>query len=62
MEKVGRGMPGNGLTDHELLMEVREDVGWIKNNLRQYPTRKEVIGIFTILLTLGLGIVAVMPW
>ncbi len=26
-------MPKDGLTDHELLMEVREDVGWIKNHL-----------------------------
>ncbi len=55
-------MPGNGLSDHELLMEVREDVGWIKDNLRQYPTRKEVIGIFTILIALGVGIISVIPW
>ncbi len=54
-------MPGNGLSDHELLMEVREDVGWIKDNLRQYPTRKEVIGIFTILIALGIGIVSAIP-
>ena len=55
-------MAGNGLSDHELLMEVREDVAWIKENLQQYPTRKEVIGIFTVLITLGIGIVSVIPW
>ena len=55
-------MADNGLSDHELLMEVRSDVAWIKDNLRQYPTRKEVIGIFTILITLGLGVAALVPW
>ncbi len=53
-------MPVNGLTTHELVMEMREDIKWIKDHLRQYPTRREVIAIFTILVTLGLGIVAVL--
>jgi len=48
----------DGLTDHELLMEVRKDVAWIKENLGKYPTRKEVVAIFGLLISLGVAILA----
>ena len=48
----------NGLTDHELLMEVREDVAWIKDHLSQFPTRKEVYGVMATILTVGIAILA----
>jgi len=49
---------GNGLSDHELLMEVREDVAWIKDHLSQYPTRKEIYGVLATVMTLGVAILA----
>ena len=49
---------GNGLTDHELLMEVRDDVDWIRNHMGGYVTRKEFYGTITAVITLVLGIVA----
>ncbi len=49
---------GNGLTDHELLMEVREDVAWIKGHLSQVPSRKEVYGVIATMFTIGFGALA----
>ncbi len=51
-------MSKDGLSDHELLMEVREDVGWIKDHLSGVPTRKEIYGVIATIMTIGLGILA----
>ena len=51
---------GNGLTDHELLMEVREDVAWIKDLLGQVPSRKEVYGVLATIITIGIGAIALL--
>jgi len=48
----------NGLTDHELLMEVREDVGWIKDHLGSVPTRREIYGVLATIITIGTGAIA----
>jgi len=49
---------GNGLSDHELLMEVREDVKWIKEHLGATVTRKEVYGVIATIITIGVGVFA----
>ena len=48
----------NGLSDHELLMEVREDVAWIKNHLSSVPTRKEIYGVLATIITISIGALA----
>ena len=48
----------NGLSDHELLMEVREDVAWIKNHLSSVPTRKEIYGVLATIITIGIGVLS----
>ena len=50
---------GDGLSDHELLMEVRKDVKWIKNHLSITVTRKEFYGTLATIITIGLGVLAV---
>jgi len=50
----------NGLTDHELLMEVREDVGWIKDHLGAVPTRKEIYGVIATIITIGIGVITLV--
>ncbi len=45
----------DGLSDHELLMEVREDVAWIKNHLGSVPTRREIYGVLATIITIGIG-------
>lgn len=49
---------GNGLSDHDLLMEVREDVKWIKEHLGATVTRKEVYGVIATIITIGIGVAA----
>ena len=41
---------GNGLTDHDLLMEVRDDVRWIKSHLGAAVSRKEFYGVLAVLV------------
>ncbi len=48
----------NGLSDHELLMEVREDVGWIKAHLSNVPTRREVYSVIATIITIGIAVTA----
>ncbi len=50
----------NGLSDHELLMEVREDVGWIKDHLGGVPTRREIYGVFATITTIGIAAIAAL--
>lgn len=45
----------DGLSDHDLLMEVRDDVKWIKRHLSQTVTRKEFYSVLGLLVA-GLGI------
>lgn len=48
----------DGLTDHQLLMEVRKDVKLIKSHIGQIPSRKEIYSIIGLLFTiLGMFIV-----
>ncbi len=49
---------GNGLTDHELLMEVRKDVAWIKNHLGQVPSRREIYSVLATIITISFGALA----
>ena len=49
-------MSKDGLTDHELIMEVRTDVRWIKNHLGKTVTRREIYGVLGTLMTIGLGV------
>ncbi len=53
-------MSKQGLTDHELLIEVREDIKWIKEHLGATVTRKEVYGVLAGLATVILGVWAVI--
>ena len=46
----------DGLSDHDLLIEVRKDVKWIKEHLGQFPPRKEVYGVMGFLISAGLAI------
>ncbi len=48
----------DGLSDHDLLMEVREDVKWIKEHLSVTVTRKEVYGVIATIITIGIGVLA----
>ena len=48
----------NGLSDHELLMEVRKDVRWIKEHLSQVPSRREVYGVITTIIIVGISVIA----
>jgi len=50
----------NGLSDHELLMEVREDVAWIKNHLSSVPSRKEIYGVLATIITIGIAAIAAL--
>lgn len=52
-------MESNGLSDHDLLMETREDVRWIRNHMAGYVSRKEFYGLMAIITTVVLGVVAV---
>lgn len=51
---------GDGLSDHELLMEVRRDVRWIKNHLSLTVTRKEFYGSIATIITIGIAAIAVI--
>lgn len=45
----------SGLTDHEILMEIRLDV---KKILKNYPDRREVYGVMGALATAAIAIIA----
>jgi len=51
-------MPKDGLSDHELLMEVRKDVRWIKEHLGGVVTRKEIYGVLATIITIGIAALA----
>ena len=51
-------MSKDGLTDHELLMEVRKDVRWIKEHLGATVTRKEIYSVITTIIIIGTGVIA----
>ncbi len=53
-------MSKDGLSDHDLLMEVREDVKWIKEHLAHFPPRKEVYGILATILTITVALFAAL--
>ena len=43
----------DGLSDHELLMEVRKDVSWLRANHSRFVTRKELYSILGLLITIA---------
>ena len=53
-------MATDGLSDHELLMEVRGDVKWIKNHLSLTVTRREFYGSLATIITIGIAAIAVI--
>ena len=48
----GLNVMSDGLTDHDLLMEVRKDVKWIKSHPSQVPSRKEIYSVIGLLFTI----------
>ena len=50
----------DGLSDHDLLMEVREDVKWIKKHLGATVSRKEFYGTIATLITIAIGVAAIL--
>lgn len=50
----------DGLSDHDLLMEVRDDVKWIKDHLGATVTRKELYGVIGAIVTISLTVLALI--
>ena len=50
----------DGLSDHELLMEVREDVKWIKVHLGATVTRKEIYSVIATIITIAVAVIALI--